>query len=336
MPRGEQLTRQWRLLKCLERLRYGATVSQLGADLNVSRRTVQRDLAVLRDAGFPLDNSAEAHGEKRWRVKHESGHLPNVTFSLTEAIALYLGHELLRSMAGTDIATATEGAFRKIRQLLDRTALDYFARLPSFLYVKPRYLHDGTDQSDVLDALMLACEDRKVVRIDYKPPWRRQAFRVEVHPYGLVFHEGGWYLLAFYPPRDAIRHYKVARVSSVDILDGQFERPAGFSPEAHLHDSFGIFQPEKKVRVRIRFHPDLAALATETRWHPSQKTRPQKDGSVIVELVVGHTEELKRWLMGFGADAEVLEPGSLRAEIAGDIGKARALYGRKSRDHVRN
>jgi len=326
MARGDQTLRQWKLLLALERLRYGATVDELSADLEVSRRTVQRDLAVLRDVGLPLKAETAAHGRKRWRLEPKLAEQLKVSFTFSEAIALYLGRQFLQSAAGAPIAGETRRAFKKIHDLLDPTAFEHFARLPKLLYLKPRHWPDGIDRSDVFDRLMLAWEDRRAVRLTYAPPWSKAPFTVDVHPYGLAMHDDDWYLLALYPRRGQIRHYKLGRIRSADLLDETYRIPADFSPEAHLHDSFGIFQPEKPTRVTIRIHPDMAWIATETRWHPSQKTRPQKDGSVLVDFTVGHLEELKRWVLSLGAFAEVLVPDSLRREVSGELSGALRHY----------
>jgi predicted DNA-binding transcriptional regulator YafY len=263
MARGEQLTRQVRLLKHLEGLRYGATLKELCDRLDASRSTIHRDLSLLRDVGFPLVADALARGEKRWRLEQLT---PGLAFTWSEALALYLGRELLQVMAGTDLATATEAAFAKIHRMLDPTALAYFGRLPSLVYVKSRPLPgDGDDRADVLDTLMVACEDQCAVRIRYCRPGPKPVFTVEIHPYGLVGHESSWYAIAFCPSLDEIRHYKIDRVREADVLGTRFEKPSGFSPEAHLRDSFGIFQPEKLVRVKVRIHPPLAATAAESR-----------------------------------------------------------------------
>ncbi len=101
--------------------------------------------------------------------------------------------------------------------------------------------------------------------------------------------------------------------------------PPGFSLETYLRHSFGMFT-EEIVRVKVRFHKSLTRYLLERRWHPSQKNKKLKDGSLELTFEVAGTKEIKTWIMGFGSLARVLEPASLVKEIKDDLGKALSFY----------
>ena len=71
--------------------------------------------------------------------------------------------------------------------------------------------------------------------------------------------------------------------------------------------------------MRIRFSRDQAPYVTERHWHDSQRFLPQDDGSVMMELQVGNLWEVKRWLLGWGADAEVVSPPELKQQMLNEI-----------------
>ena len=84
---------------------------------------------------------------------------------------------------------------------------------------------------------------------------------------------------------------------------------------------------EEPLDVVIRFSPAVAKRAAETRWHPSQETEEQPDGSLLWRATVAGMREIRIWIMGWGADAEVLEPrrsARRRRRRAGE--RAAALY----------
>jgi len=83
---------------------------------------------------------------------------------------------------------------------------------------------------------------------------------------------------------------------------------------------------EDPVHVKVRFDPEIARYITEREWHPSQKIRKNRDKSVVLELTVGGTLEIKRWILSFGPQAEVLEPDTLVEEIRNDLDKMRERY----------
>ena len=106
-----------------------------------------------------------------------------------------------------------------------------------------------------------------------------------------------------------------------------FNRPDEFDLHEHLAKSFGVFHGDGEVHVKVRFSPTVARYVTESKWHSSQRLAPQKDGSLIAEFDLGHTEEIKRWIQSFGKHAVVLEPDQLRSEIMGEMNALQVAYG---------
>ena len=101
--------------------------------------------------------------------------------------------------------------------------------------------------------------------------------------------------------------------------------PDDFRIEDFLRSSFGVFQGEPR-KVKIRFAPEAAGYIQEKVWHESQKIRPQKDGSILFEAEVAGTDEIKYWIMTWGAKAEVLAPASLREEIRREAAEMLGRY----------
>ena len=80
------------------------------------------------------------------------------------------------------------------------------------------------------------------------------------------------------------------------------------------------------TKVRVRFAAAAAGYLSEKTWHASQKLTPQKDGSVIFEAEVAGTEEIKRWILTWGAQAVVLEPEPLREEMRREAAAMQRSY----------
>ena len=129
------------------------------------------------------------------------------------------------------------------------------------------------------------------------------------------------YMAAFAPHHGGVRHYKLDRVEAAEILNEKFARPSEFDLASHLSGSFGIFRgrDSEPITIRIRFEHDVARYVREKQWHSSQVLTDQPDGSLIAEFELSTTEEIKAWSLSFGSKAEVLEPESLRAEIATEL-----------------
>jgi predicted DNA-binding transcriptional regulator YafY len=142
----------------------------------------------------------------------------------------------------------------------------------------------------------------------------------------LVYHRGSLYLVGRAPQYDELRHWKVDRMQKADLAELRFNLPEGFDLHRHLKDSFGVFHGDENLCVRVRFSPEVATYVLESRWHDSQKLVRQKDGSLLAEFHLSHTEEIKRWILSFGAHATVLEPKELRKEILAELRKLMDTY----------
>jgi predicted DNA-binding transcriptional regulator YafY len=115
-------------------------------------------------------------------------------------------------------------------------------------------------------------------------------------------------------------------MQKIKQADISFPAPMGFSLENYLRHSFGMFR-EDLARVKVRFHKSITRYLLERRWHPSQKNKKLKDGSLELTFEVAGTKEIKTWIVGFGSLAKVLEPTSLVKEIRDDLGRALKSYG---------
>lgn len=84
---------------------------------------------------------------------------------------------------------------------------------------------------------------------------------------------------------------------------------------------------EELVLIKVRFHKSLTRYLLERRWHPSQKNKKLKDGSLELTFEVAGIKEIKTWILGVGSLAQVLEPASLIKEIKDELGKSLKSYG---------
>jgi predicted DNA-binding transcriptional regulator YafY len=146
-----------------------------------------------------------------------------------------------------------------------------------------------------------------------------------VAPYRLLFFDGAFYLIGYCGLRQDIRVFALDRIRRLDLTDETFDLPADMILDDFLKSSFGVFLGPS-TRVQVRFAAETAGYIAEKTWHASQKLRPQKDGSMIFEAEVAGTEEIKRWILTWGAQAVVLAPKSLRDELRREAEKMLKTY----------
>jgi predicted DNA-binding transcriptional regulator YafY len=297
----------------------------LAEESGVSEKTIRRDLATFRSAGFPIDEQAGEFGRKSYRIDPRWSK-PDIGFTFDEALALYLGRKFLRPLAGTMIWEAAQRAFKKIRATLGESALKYLDKVGGAFHETAFGLSDYSGHGEILDNLLIGIEDRRVVFITYRSQRSTESVTYPIHPYCVKRHEGSLYVHGHKPDDGELRTWKLDRIEQANVDPMPFTMPADLDLEARFAGSLGIYDGQDDLHVKIRFTCEVARYVAEKQWHPSQQLAPQNDGSLIVDLQLSNTVEVKSWILSFGANAEVLEPDELRRDIADDLEHMLNLY----------
>jgi predicted DNA-binding transcriptional regulator YafY len=229
-------------------------------------------------------------------------------------------------LAGTPFWEAAQRAFRKIRATLGSEALWHVERFAELFHQMMVGVSDYAKKAELMDQLLLGIEDRRAVFVTYRSLQSTEPITYDVFPYGIVHHRGSLYLVGWSPDHREIRHWKLDRMDDAEPTEVRFEHPEAFDLRKHLSKSFGVFHGQGNVHVKVRFSAEVARYVQEKTWHPSQKLKPQKVGSLIAEFELDGTEEIKRWILSFGRHAEVLEPAELRQEIVTESGALLEAY----------
>lgn len=325
MPRNQEVIRQWKLLHALESSRHGASIDALAKDLEVTTRTIRRDLAALQEAGFALYDERDEDGHVSWRLDGQVLKGAETGFTLPELCALYLSRNLLEAVAGTPFQRDLTNAFERLAKMLSPRMRQFLDRLPSVLVAKPGpRARGGTSSADIVGRLLEATLHLRVVTMRYHSVSSSRVKDYVVHPYRLAFAQGGLYLLAFVP------EYKAVRTFAVDRIDAASLEKQTFTPTQQIGDdvfanSLGVNTgpPEK---VEIAFDARVAPYIRARVWHPSQQLQEQPDGRLSVTMNVCHDWGLRSWILSWGPFAQVVEPAQLAQEIHADLAAASARY----------
>ena len=161
----------------------------------------------------------------------------------------------------------------------------------------------------------------------YSMSSKRETTR-KVDPYKVWFFNGTLYLIGWCHVHDEIRMFVLDRIRLLHVADQRFIPPDDFDLDEYMRDSFGVIHTDGE-KVVIRFDPSLERYLKENIWHPSQVFKKDKDGSVILTMEVGGLVEVMSWILGFGRQAEVLEPEHLRQAVAEEIAATMGQYARE-------
>jgi len=326
MARGDQLARQWKIIQALIASRHGKSVPELAEMVECHTRTVYRDLEALQAAGFPVTTGRDGH-RMVWSLLDPHRHTLPIPLSLSEVTALYFGRSLAAVLKGTVFHDALESLFAKIKSLLPADMLLLLDRAQAGLAVPVPPAKPHAPYRAMIEIVSQAILQQRRLEMVYRAMHGRAETRRRVAPYRLLFFEGSFYILGHCGLRQDIRVFALDRIRHLDLTDEAFATPDGLNIDEFLKSSFGVFHGPP-ARVKIRFAGEIAGYITEKTWHPSQTVNVRRDGTVIFEAEVAGTEEIKHWVLKWGAKAEVLAPDSLRQEIRREAKEMLKTYGR--------
>jgi predicted DNA-binding transcriptional regulator YafY len=318
MARGDQLTRQWTLVRLLSG-RTGRTLAQLRAELGVGKRTVQRDIAALERAGMPV-TSEPRNGTVFWHFMERFHAEAPVSLTLTEQMALYFSKGLLKPLQGTPMYESLESALHKIGAALPPQSFQFLNGLEKAISIRTAGFKDYSLSKEVVELLTRSILHRFTTRITHCTVHFEKGIEREVDPYRLWYANNGIYLVAYDHRSGELRPFAVERISAVKATNRRFEIPADFDFEEFSESAFNVIWGDPQ-EVKIRFSPEQAPYIEERTWHPSQKIEKRANGGIDLTLHVADLWEVKRWLIGFGADAQVLQPAKLAKDVEGECSR---------------
>jgi predicted DNA-binding transcriptional regulator YafY len=325
VPRNQEVIRQWRLLHALESSRHGATIDGLASQLDVTTRTIRRDLAALQEAGFALYDERDDEGRVRWRIDGQALHGLESGFTLPELCALYLSRNLLEAVAGTPFQRDLTNAFARLEKMLSPRMRQFLDRLPSVLAAKPGPRARGAAASpDIVARLLEATLHFRVTTMTYHSVSSKRVKEYLIHPYRLAFAQGGMYLLAYVPEYTSVRTFAIDRITSV-TLEKQTFTPRQDIGDDVFANSLGV-NTGPPERVELEFAADVAPYVRARVWHPSQDVRENGDGRMRLTMNVCHDWALRSWILSWGPFARVVSPAPLARAIRADLDAAGTHY----------
>lgn len=298
------------------------TVDHFCREFEVQQRTVYEDIRILKEnLGMEIAYDRFRNG---YYNANPSKKLPSFELTDGELFALLLGKEMLSQYTGTAFEQPLRTAIEKISQRLpDRVQID-FKQLSSMVSFHPGAVIP-ISRKLFLD-LNRACEKRLPTDITYYAASKNQTSKRLVHPLRLLENRGTWYMAAFDTMRKDMRLFALHRIQEYKLRNERFRPPAGLDIDAWLKSAFQLEHGDEVQKVRVRFGMRAAPYIRERKWHTSQKLTEFKDGTCVLEFETRNLEEVKRWVLVYGAEAEVLKPDRLREMVARELQGAMRHY----------
>lgn len=304
------------------------TATELAGELEVSVRTVYRDVEALSGAGVPVYADRGPLGGYQLLDGYRT-RLNGLTPE--EASSLFLAG-LPGPAAELGLAEVAANAELKLLAALPPEPRSQAARMRERFHLDVPGWYRGADDVPFLGEVSEAVWDERPIRMTYRR-WGQQEVERDVNPYGLVLKGGSWYLVAA-PEGGSPRTYRVSRILTLEVLPGTFTRPATFELNAFWHAYSQEFRERMyTAEAVVRVAPGMDSLLTYTLGTDVVNAAlagagdPDEQGWVTITLPVESLNHARWLLLRLGASVEVLAPQELRELMTAEITALRNLYG---------
>jgi len=297
-----------RALQTLEllQLQPGVTAGQIAEHLGVTGRAARRYVAILREAGVPVESSRGRYGGYRLG---RGVRLPPVVFTEDEALALVMAvleSHPVASETGDLAGSALAKVIRALPENVGRQATamrDHASAAPDRRASRP--------DPAVASQLVVAVASKHRVRLRYRGESGSE-WSGEVDPWAVVVRHGRWYLLCHSHHVGAVRSYRVDRVRAVEHTRHSFDPPDGLDPVAALEENLGAGW---KFPTRVWFHAPLSDVAPWIR-PPMGRLEPHAGGCLLVGSTRNPDMYAQEWLAAMPFAFRVEGGDELRAAMA--------------------
>jgi len=308
------ISRIYRVLRLITILQGGRgyTASELAEELEVSRRTIFRDLNMLEMAHIPYYFDGNKGG---YRISRHF-FLPPINLTLTEALAMLMLTGRMRSTSKLPLLSAGAKAAMKLETALPVPIRRHIGNVIDKLSFSlgPISRHEGTDGQ--FNSLANAVAERLVCKIVYLSYHESQQITTSIRPLKLAFMSRAWYLIAYSTKHREIRTFKLSRIKKLIVTKATFDKPADVDLDEYFGQAWSMI-PEGTIHdIHLRFSPMVAGNVAEIQWHGSQSVDWRDDGTIDFRVKVDGLREITWWILGYGDQVEVIRPKELRAKIA--------------------
>ena len=305
------------------------TARELADELEVSIRTIYRDMDALTESGVPVYADRGPDGG----YSLPEGYRPQLTgMSVEEADALARS-EMSAPAAELGLSRVLAAAQLKVHAALPNELAERSRRIAERFHLDAPGWFREADHVPTLTGIADAVWNQRVVRVRYRVRGDEEVEH-ELEPLGVVLKSGAWFVVAAPHEGGSVRSYRVARVLTLETLDARFERPEGFDLWRYWNEwtsplTAALYQAEAAVRVSpsgmglapVVLRPHTARALTEREWPLDD------DGWTCAVIPIESVTTARSELLALGAEVEVVSPAVLREQMRDVAAALAALYG---------
>lgn len=318
-----QIERIYRIHDILRSARRPVPMQRFMEALEASRNTVTRDFQFMRDIlGAPLTYNRDHNGHE-YDPEEPVFELPGFWMNASELHALLASEQLLEAVQPGLMSPHLAPLKNRIRELLGDDG-DTAQRLNERIRIQPILARDAPESvfRTVAEATLRSLR----LETHYTSRSREETRQREISPQRLLHYRSNWYLLGWCHEAEDLRLFSLDRMTSPRVTEETAHECAPETIDNQFSASFGIFTGEPEQTAHLKFSAQAARWSAEETWHPQQHGERRDDGCFHLHVPYADPTELVMEVLRYGAEVEVIEPESLRRDIAEQVSQMYGVY----------
>jgi len=293
---------------------------QAAEELEVSRRTIERDMEMLRD-----DFGAEPKYNHRRKCYEYTGRpfpLPAQWLDRNEIALILIAEKALRMYTHAGFADEVHPAFNRFLNPIrsHKNVMEHIRELCKSVFFY-RSFEPVRGLRGEFSTVVSAIMDKKRLSLEYATAGHVPGNRRQIEPYTLINNNGTWQVVARCLRERKVKTFALDRVFNPVIEDYFFDIPDEYNPFEYFHHRFETLQIKKPVTVKLKISLPTSSTVKEILWHPTQKIKENPDGSIAVTMKCNITDHLIKWILQMAEDVVILGPEELRNRILQKVEK---------------
>lgn len=295
----------------------------MAGQFELSRKTAQRDIEFIRDRlNAPLKY---VPAERGYEYEDKTYELPGIWIREEELAALLLSWRLASTIPDIRLKSSLKSFLQHIlssHSFISPVSMDDLSDKVSVKNIEYSRVNEVTFQK-IVDALFY----EKTLNIHYYSPHKDEETERNILPLHLLQYMGSWHIIAHCSLRDELRDFALSRIratkpSFLKIIP----RISSESVKKYIRSNFGLLSSKISFEVCLKFSHEIALWISEQVWHSKQEQINNSDGSLCITFPVADLREIKREVLKYGSQVEVLSPASLRKKVKKEIKKMKKIY----------
>lgn len=278
--------------------------------MDVSRRTLFRDLQLLKEAGIPHYHEQG----KGYRIGH-SYYLPPINLTVMETLGLLLLGKTAAAQRHQPLMVDALSAVSKLLTSVPDPLRDACSDIMENVTIDPGSRVKDSAELSFYVKLQRCVDEHRTCTMAYAGPTQSTPLTCKLFPYALHFAARAWYVIGRTDIHDDVRMFKLVRLQQLEMTDERFDPPKRFSVEDKLGKAWQLIPEGKVYQVELEFSPRVATNVSEVRWHATQSVRRLKAGGCVVNFEVDGLSEIAWWICGYADHVRVRKPKKLITHV---------------------